>query len=83
MIADFSNDPQLPPKIIQSYNWNDGLFDLCWSESSENLVATAGGDGTVQLWNMQQLAVSENVALFGLAARGMINPTDSVSSVLN
>lgn len=54
LIADFSNNPHHPPnaKVIQNFNWSDGLFDLCWSECNGNFLATAGGDGTVHLWDL-------------------------------
>jgi peroxin-7 len=28
------------------------LFDACWSEEHENQIVSAGGDGTVQLWDL-------------------------------
>jgi peroxin-7 len=34
------------------FNTNDGLFDLAWSEANENHIVTAGGDGTIKLWDM-------------------------------
>jgi WD40 repeat protein len=30
----------------------DNLFDVCWSEKDPNIMATAGGDGFVQVWNL-------------------------------
>ena len=47
-----------PVRVLQSYNWNDGLFDVCWSECNINYLATAGGDGSIQLWNNQLPDVS-------------------------
>lgn len=35
--------------------WFNGLFDLAWSESWNNLVALACGDGTVQVRNISNL----------------------------
>lgn len=31
--------------------WSDGLFDVVWSEQDMNIVVTASGDGSLQLWN--------------------------------
>lgn len=30
--------------------WSDGLFDVAWSEHERDVVLTASGDGTLQLW---------------------------------
>lgn len=43
---------------ISSSQWGDGLFDVAWSEADANLVATASGDGSLQLWNILQPHVS-------------------------
>ena len=31
--------------------WQDGLFDLTWSEQSPTCVVSAAGDGSLQLWD--------------------------------
>lgn len=36
-------------------NWTSALFDLAWSESYENLIAVASGDGVVQVRNVSSL----------------------------
>ncbi|KAJ2336054.1 peroxisomal targeting signal 2 receptor [Coemansia sp. RSA 2681] len=36
----------------QQYDTQDGLFDLSWSESHENQLVTASGDGSVRLWDI-------------------------------
>uniref|UniRef100_A0AAY4ENX0 Peroxin-7 n=1 Tax=Denticeps clupeoides TaxID=299321 RepID=A0AAY4ENX0_9TELE len=37
--------------LVTSFDWNDGLFDVTWSENNEHVLVTGGGDGTVQLWD--------------------------------
>ncbi|ESO94916.1 hypothetical protein LOTGIDRAFT_144806 [Lottia gigantea] len=41
-------------KLVQVFNWKQGLFDVTWSENNENIVLTASGDGTIQIWHLQQ-----------------------------
>ncbi|KAJ1940411.1 peroxisomal targeting signal 2 receptor, partial [Linderina pennispora] len=36
----------------QSYDTQDALFDLTWSEVHENQVATGSGDGSIKLWDI-------------------------------
>ncbi|XP_018412435.1 PREDICTED: peroxisomal biogenesis factor 7 [Nanorana parkeri] len=36
---------------IKSFNWSDALFDVTWSEISENILVTSSGDGSLQLWD--------------------------------
>lgn len=38
--------------IQQSFFWPDGLFDVAWSPSQENLVVTASGDESLQVWKL-------------------------------
>jgi WD40 repeat protein len=45
-------------KEISTSQWSDGLFDVAWSECDANIVATASGDGTLQLWNLSNPQVS-------------------------
>ncbi|XP_045122805.1 peroxisomal targeting signal 2 receptor-like [Portunus trituberculatus] len=34
--------------------WQDGLFDLTWSEQNPKCVVSAAGDGSLQMWNTSQ-----------------------------
>lgn len=36
------------------FEWPDGLFDVVWSETNPDLVVTASGDCSLQLWNLCQ-----------------------------
>lgn len=49
-ILEVTNGPHL--QIRQSFHWPDGLFDVAWAPSQENLVITASGDGSLQLWKL-------------------------------
>jgi WD40 repeat protein len=45
------------PKECRSYKkkrfeTNASLFDCAWSEQHENHIVTAGGDGSVVLWDV-------------------------------
>ncbi|KAG2468240.1 PEX7 protein, partial [Polypterus senegalus] len=35
----------------RSFDWNDSLFDVTWSESNEHVIVTGGGDGSLQIWD--------------------------------
>jgi peroxin-7 len=35
-----------------SYETQDGLYDLAWSEVHENQLVTASGDGSIKLWDV-------------------------------
>ena len=35
-----------------SYETQDGLYDLAWSEVHENQLVTASGDGSLKLWDV-------------------------------
>uniref|UniRef100_A0AAY5EXT0 Peroxin-7 n=1 Tax=Electrophorus electricus TaxID=8005 RepID=A0AAY5EXT0_ELEEL len=37
--------------LLNSLDWNDGLFDVTWSESNEHVAVTGGGDGSLQIWD--------------------------------
>ncbi|XP_076873954.1 peroxisomal biogenesis factor 7 isoform X3 [Brachyhypopomus gauderio] len=37
--------------LLNSFDWNDGLFDVTWSESNEHVLVTGGGDGSLQIWD--------------------------------
>ncbi|XP_077977192.1 peroxisomal targeting signal 2 receptor-like [Glandiceps talaboti] len=51
-VLDTSPDGRLHP--IRSYDWNDGLFDVTWSENNEHLAVTGSGDGSIQFWDISQ-----------------------------
>ena len=36
-----------------SFDTQDGLFDLAWSEIHENQIVTAVGDGSIRLFDTQ------------------------------
>ncbi|CAO2628358.1 Peroxisomal targeting signal 2 receptor [Lemmus lemmus] len=38
-------------QIFRSFDWNDGLFDVTWSENNEHVLVTCSGDGSLQLWD--------------------------------
>ncbi|XP_041420461.1 peroxisomal targeting signal 2 receptor-like isoform X2 [Xenopus laevis] len=38
--------------VRRSFEWTDALFDVAWSENSENIVVTSSGDGSLQLWDI-------------------------------
>lgn len=35
-----------------SFDWNDGLFDVTWSENNEHVLITSSGDGSLQIWDV-------------------------------
>lgn len=35
-----------------SYDTQDGLYDVAWSEVHENQLVTASGDGSIRLWDI-------------------------------
>ncbi|KAG8992498.1 peroxisomal targeting signal 2 receptor [Tulasnella sp. JGI-2019a] len=38
--------------IDKQYDTQDGLYDVAWSEVNENQIATASGDGSIKLWDV-------------------------------
>uniref|UniRef100_A0A8C2URU4 Peroxin-7 n=1 Tax=Chinchilla lanigera TaxID=34839 RepID=A0A8C2URU4_CHILA len=42
--------------VFRSFDWNDGLFDVTWSENNEHVVVTCSGDGSLQLWDTAKAA---------------------------
>ncbi|XP_072178649.1 peroxisomal targeting signal 2 receptor-like [Diadema setosum] len=40
--------------LLGTFDWNEGLFDLTWAENNENLIVTGSGDGSIQVWNLNQ-----------------------------
>ncbi|XP_073431991.1 peroxisomal biogenesis factor 7 isoform X2 [Dendrobates tinctorius] len=39
---------------FKSFEWSDALFDVTWSEISENILVTSSGDGSLQLWDISK-----------------------------
>jgi peroxin-7 len=37
---------------FESYETQDGVYDVAWSEVHENQLATGGGDGSIKLWDI-------------------------------
>jgi peroxin-7 len=37
---------------VFSYETQDGLYDLAWSEVHESQIITASGDGSLKLWDV-------------------------------
>ena len=35
-----------------SYDTQDGLYDVAWSEIHENQLVTGSGDGSIKLWDV-------------------------------
>jgi len=44
----------LPASIepVRIYEWNDGLFDVTWSESNEHVVVAGSGDGSLLVFDV-------------------------------
>ncbi|KAK6171249.1 hypothetical protein SNE40_019477 [Patella caerulea] len=40
--------------VVQTFDWKEGLFDVTWAENNENIVISASGDGTLQIWDINQ-----------------------------
>lgn len=45
---------------VRTFDWNDGLFDITWSENNEHLAVTGSGDGSLQVWDVAQQKVCNN-----------------------
>uniref|UniRef100_A0A5F9CUV9 Peroxin-7 n=1 Tax=Oryctolagus cuniculus TaxID=9986 RepID=A0A5F9CUV9_RABIT len=43
-------------RVFRSFDWNDGLFDVTWSENNEHVLVTCSGDGSLQLWDTAKAA---------------------------
>ena len=39
---------------VQAFEFSDGLFDVTWAENNENILVAAGGDGSIQIWDVLQ-----------------------------
>ncbi|KAF8581541.1 WD40 repeat-like protein [Ramaria rubella] len=44
----------VPPtlQLDKTYDSQDGLYDIAWSEIHENQIVTASGDGSIKLWDV-------------------------------
>ncbi|KAL7987735.1 hypothetical protein Chor_006654 [Crotalus horridus] len=42
--------------LFRSFDWNDGLFDVTWSEKNEHVLVTSSGDGSLQIWDTEKPA---------------------------
>ncbi|KAJ1557881.1 peroxisomal targeting signal 2 receptor, partial [Cladochytrium tenue] len=38
--------------VERTYDTQDGLFDIAWSEVHENQLVTSSGDGSIKLWDL-------------------------------
>lgn len=56
-----------------SFESQDGLYDLAWSEVHENHVLTASGDGSIRLWDVM-LDVRRSVYAFQCLADVYVGP---------
>nr|XP_020635038.1 peroxisomal biogenesis factor 7 [Pogona vitticeps] len=41
--------------LFRSFDWNDSLFDVTWSENNEHVLVTSSGDGSLQIWDTENL----------------------------
>ena len=39
---------------VQVFQFSDGMFDVTWAENNENILVGAGGDGSIQVWDVLQ-----------------------------
>lgn len=53
---------------LASYETQDSLYDLSWSEVHENQLVTVSGDGSIKLWDVM-LNVSTRTSLPSLERR--------------
>lgn len=37
---------------VARYEWQDGLFDVVWSETDPNILVAASGDGILHIWDV-------------------------------
>lgn len=45
---------------VQAFEFSDGLFDVTWAENNENILVAAGGDGSLQVWDVLQPQVGQS-----------------------
>lgn len=48
----FIDNTQTGPHLTKAFEWNDGLFDVTWSENNEHIAVTGSGDGGLQVWDV-------------------------------
>lgn len=46
--------------LVHSCDWQDGLFDVTWSEQDPRSVVSAAGDGSLQLWDTTHPQVTKH-----------------------
>lgn len=52
-------------KEVKRFNTNDACFDLAWSESNENILASVQGDGSLKIWDMNNQFPFANLKCHG------------------
>lgn len=50
-VLDLPPNLNAPVRTSSTHQWHDGLFDVAWSETAENICVTASGDGSIQIWD--------------------------------
>ena len=51
-LAPQANLPLPTVNLEKQYPSQDGLYDVAWSETHENQLVTASGDGSLRLWDI-------------------------------
>jgi WD40 repeat protein len=41
----------IPAIVYFSYDTQDGLYDVAWSEVNENQLIVSSGDGSIKMWD--------------------------------
>jgi len=71
--------------VLSTSEWNDGLFDVTWSEINDKLLVTSCGDGSIQLWDY--LTSQSPVAYYKIHEKEVYsvdwNPKNSYSVILS
>ena len=63
-IFSFNNTDKPSLKLENTFNTNEGCFDICFSEANQNHLISTGGDGCVKLWDIT--SQNNNHPLFNL-----------------
>lgn len=50
--SDLSTLPFASASLANSFDTQDGLYDVAWSELHENQLVSASGDGSIKLWDI-------------------------------
>lgn len=58
------NRKEVTLNIFSSYDTQDGLYDVAWSEVNENQLIVSSGDGSIKMWDTT-LAVSIGFWFYG------------------